>query len=324
LLITECLFFFGILMAPRADGLAPVCGALAALCTIIALGFAASPGSGAFVARHVTSRPTVSKALFYNAAPPAPQRLAAHPTSPAPLSRRSAPTSILESAAPLSLLGALVCSALLTFAGLRLTAGASPSVAIAASTAEVERPRGFRAKLSPYAGYLKAVTPATYLEVEALLKDGYTLVDVRPAFERVLIHPVGSQSIEFVVEHPAQGLDLLSLGRRMASSSYAGSFRDLVRNPAFFTDFAARFPKDAKVIVGCGDGLRSLIATKELQDKDGYTSLRWLQDGFQMLAGRPGFASTGTEVAVGYAEAGLDPGPRLGAAILRSIAGGGK
>lgn len=39
-------------------------------------------------------------------------------------------------------------------------------VAVGCAGPAPERPRGFRAKLSPYAGYLKAVTPATYLEVE--------------------------------------------------------------------------------------------------------------------------------------------------------------
>jgi len=82
---------------------------------------------------------------------------------------------------------------------------------------------------------VKRVTP---IEADALLKEGWVYLDVRsiPEFEGG--HPTGAANIPLL--HMAGG--------RMAP------------NPAFQAVVAANYPKDAKIVVGCKAGGRSLQA----------------------------------------------------------------
>ncbi|EEE58850.1 hypothetical protein OsJ_10441 [Oryza sativa Japonica Group] len=91
--------------------------------------------------------------------------------------------------------------------------------------------------------------------------------------------------------------------RAQAAAPWAGGAEDLVRSGAKWVHFgyiglwtgqsftkmndrflddvaaAAGEGKDAKLLVACGEGLRSLIAVRMLYD-DGYKNLAWLAGGF--------------------------------------------
>jgi hypothetical protein len=61
-------------------------------------------------------------------------------------------------------------------------------------------------------------------------------------------------------------------------------------NPAFLTEISAKLPPDAKVLVACQLGLRSLAAC-ELLVRAGYKNVAWLSGGFE-AAGKADFETT--------------------------------
>jgi rhodanese-related sulfurtransferase len=101
---------------------------------------------------------------------------------------------------------------------------------------------------------VKRVTP---IEADALLKDGWAYLDVRsiPEFEGG--HPTGAVNIPLL--HMAGG--------RMAP------------NQAFQSVVEANFAKDAKIVVGCKAGGRSLQAAA-LLEAAGYTNVVDMRGGF--------------------------------------------
>jgi rhodanese-related sulfurtransferase len=121
---------------------------------------------------------------------------------------------------------------------------------------------------------VKRVTP---IEADALLKEGWVYLDVRsiPEFEGG--HPTGAANIPLL--HMAGG--------RMAP------------NPSFQAVVAANYPKDAKIVVGCKAGGRSLQAAT-LMEAAGYTSVVDMRGGFG--GERDNF---GRVAVAGWAEAGL-------------------
>ena len=68
-----------------------------------------------------------------------------------------------------------------------------------------------------------------------------------------------------------------------------------------------RFNKNSKLIIACGDGLRSLVACKLLQD-EGCRDVVWVEAGLLTCESEPAMKSVGTQVDVGYKRAGLDLG----------------
>ena len=121
---------------------------------------------------------------------------------------------------------------------------------------------------------VKRVTP---IEADALLKEGWVYLDVRsiPEFEGG--HPTGAANIPLL--HMAGG--------RMAP------------NPSFQAVVAANYPKDAKIVVGCKAGGRSLQAAT-LMEAAGYTSVVDMRGGYS--GERDNF---GRVAVAGWAEAGL-------------------
>jgi rhodanese-related sulfurtransferase len=114
-------------------------------------------------------------------------------------------------------------------------------------------------------------------EAHDLMAKGYTYVDVRstPEFERG--HPAGSTHIAFA-ESGSMGMQ---------------------PNPDFVAQFAAKFAKDAKVIVGCEAGGRSARAAAALEQQ-GFTSVVDQRAGFGGARG-PG----GVVTEQGWRDAGL-------------------
>ena len=121
---------------------------------------------------------------------------------------------------------------------------------------------------------VKRVTP---VEADALLKEGWTYLDVRsiPEFEGG--HPAGAANVPL----------LHMMGGRMAPNA---AFRSVVEG---------NFAKDAKLVVGCKVGGRSAQAAA-LLEAAGYTSVVDMRGGFH--GERDNFGRV--EVA-GWAESGL-------------------
>jgi rhodanese-related sulfurtransferase len=121
---------------------------------------------------------------------------------------------------------------------------------------------------------VKRVTPS---EADALLKDGWTYLDVRsiPEFEGG--HPAGAANIPLL--HMAGG--------RMAP------------NPAFKTVVEGNFAKDAKIVVGCKMGGRSLQAAT-LLEAAGFTSVVDMRGGYHGERD-----NLGRVTCAGWLEAGL-------------------
>jgi len=101
---------------------------------------------------------------------------------------------------------------------------------------------------------VKRITPS---EAAALLKQGWSYIDVRsvPEFEQG--HPVGAANVPL--------LNFQS-GR-------------MIPNPAFRSVVEASFPKDARIVVGCKVGGRSMQAAAVLQAA-GYTNVVDMAGGF--------------------------------------------
>jgi len=122
---------------------------------------------------------------------------------------------------------------------------------------------------------LKRITPQ---EAYDLMEDeGYVYIDVRtePEFEGG--HPEGAYNIPFMVRGPA----------------------GLTPNPDFLKTVEANFPKDAKIILGCQSGNRSLKALVQLTEA-GYTQV------VEQLAGFGGAKDRfGSTTEPGWQAAGL-------------------
>jgi rhodanese-related sulfurtransferase len=121
---------------------------------------------------------------------------------------------------------------------------------------------------------VKRVTP---IEADALLKEGWTYVDVRSIPEFDDGHPTGAANIPLL--HMTAG--------RMAP------------NPAFQSVVGANYPKDAKIVVGCKAGGRSLQAAT-LLEAAGYTSVVDMRGGFHGE-----HDNFGRVACAGWAESGL-------------------
>jgi rhodanese-related sulfurtransferase len=121
---------------------------------------------------------------------------------------------------------------------------------------------------------VKRVTP---VEADALLKEGWTYLDVRsiPEFEGG--HPAGAVNVPL----------LHMMGGRMAP------------NPAFQSVVEGNFAKDAKLVVGCKVGGRSAQAAA-LLEAAGFTSIIDVRGGWSGERD-----NMGRVACAGWAESGL-------------------
>jgi rhodanese-related sulfurtransferase len=116
-------------------------------------------------------------------------------------------------------------------------------------------------------------------EAAALLEEGWAYLDVRSIPEFDEGHPAGAANVP---------LNHFQGGR-------------MVRNPDFQRVVEASFPKDAKIVVGCKTGNRSLQAATMLEAA-GYTSVVDMRGGFHGerdgfgRASLPGWAAEGLPV----------------------------
>lgn len=92
---------------------------------------------------------------------------------------------------------------------------------------------------------------------DKLIKAGHTYVDVRTAEEHAAGHVPGAVCVA-VMNKGAGGM---------------------APNPNFISEMTKKFPKDAKLVVGCQAGKRSLVAVQQLEAA-GYTNLSNLAGGY--------------------------------------------
>lgn len=113
-----------------------------------------------------------------------------------------------------------------------------------------------------------------------LQKEGWIILDVRPPNE------VSKAGVEGAVEVPLYiAEDEVSPGAFLKNATAFGmggwwiGGQHMKPNPSFMRDIAAKVPKDAKIILGCQKGLRSLAAAEQLS-KAGFGQLAWINGGF--------------------------------------------
>ena len=116
------------------------------------------------------------------------------------------------------------------------------------------------------------------------MRQGWVLLDVRPPTEVAKVSIKGAVTVPLFVEDPSWTLP--SLVKKAAVLGMGGWWLGgghMVPNAAFLSEVSASVPRDARVIVGCQKGLRSLAAAEQLSNA-GYTTLAWLNGGFDAAA----------------------------------------
>ncbi|KAF8683792.1 hypothetical protein HU200_044726 [Digitaria exilis] len=162
---------------------------------------------------------------------------------------------------------------------------ASPSLSRSRVRAQVTSWAG-GAEALVRSGAVKAVRPKD--AAEAMGAEGFRLLDVRPEWERARASVRGSAHVPLFVADDDMGP--VTLLKKWVHLGYIGLWTGQAftkMNDRFVDDVAAAVAgdggKDAKLLVACGEGLRSLIAVRMLHD-DGYRNLAWLAGGFSKCA----------------------------------------
>jgi len=112
-----------------------------------------------------------------------------------------------------------------------------------------------------------------------LIKEGWTVLDVRPPSE------IKTAAINDAVEVPLfiadESLNPGSLLKQMSAFGMGGWWlggTHMEPNKNFMREVQQKIPKDAKLVVTCQKGLRSLAACEQLS-KAGYQTLAWINGG---------------------------------------------
>lgn len=123
---------------------------------------------------------------------------------------------------------------------------------------------------------VEAVTPA---EAGNLMKEGWTVLDVRPPGE---VAKVGIDGAKVVTMYfPETKNDPASLIKRLATWSNGGWWvgaTHMIPNENFLAEVNAQVPKDKGVVVACQNGMRSLAACTQLA-KNGYGPVAFIEGG---------------------------------------------
>ncbi|XP_052173782.1 rhodanese-like domain-containing protein 10 [Diospyros lotus] len=128
-------------------------------------------------------------------------------------------------------------------------------------------------------GAVRAVQPKE--AVAAMESEGYVLLDVRPEWEREKARVLGSVHVPlFVRDRDGSPLTLL---KKWVHFGYIGLWTGqyfTMINPLFLQQVETKVPdKDSKLLLACGEGLRSMMAASKLHG-GGYSNLGWLAGGF--------------------------------------------
>lgn len=119
---------------------------------------------------------------------------------------------------------------------------------------------------------------------KTLLSDetsAFKLLDVRPKWEYERAYVAGSIHVPLFVEDEAN--DAITLLKKQIQFGFGGAWlgqRLTKQNMSFVAQVEEAIPsKKEKIVVACGEGMRSMMAIKELQEA-GYAELAWLGGGF--------------------------------------------
>lgn len=127
-----------------------------------------------------------------------------------------------------------------------------------------------------------AVSPIAPKDASSAIEShGYALLDVRPQWERERARVSGSLHVPLFVED--KDSSPLTLLKKWVHFGYIGLWTGqyfTMMNPGFVEQVEEIVPdKDGKILVACGEGLRSALAASKLHEK-GYKNLGWLSGGF--------------------------------------------
>ncbi|XVF55089.1 hypothetical protein PTKIN_Ptkin06aG0008600 [Pterospermum kingtungense] len=128
-------------------------------------------------------------------------------------------------------------------------------------------------------GEVKPILPKD--AATAMNSEGFKLLDIRPEWEREKAYVKGSLHVPlFVKDLDNSPITLL---KKWVHFGYIGLWTGqnfTMINPNFIEEVKAVVPdKGSNLLVACGEGLRSLMATSKLYD-GGYKNLGWLVGGF--------------------------------------------
>ncbi|KAF5476266.1 hypothetical protein F2P56_007997 [Juglans regia] len=143
-------------------------------------------------------------------------------------------------------------------------------------------------------GAIKAIQPKD--AAAAMDTEGFQLLDIRPVWERQKAHVEGSLHVPLFIEDKDNGP--ITLLKKWVHFGYIGLWTGqyfTTMNPDFLLQVEKAAPeKDSKLLVACGEGLRSIMAATKLYE-GGYKNLGWLAGGFNR-AGEDDFTAVqGTE-----------------------------
>ncbi|XWS43849.1 hypothetical protein CRYUN_Cryun16bG0139800 [Craigia yunnanensis] len=132
-------------------------------------------------------------------------------------------------------------------------------------------------------GEIKPILPKD--AATAINSEGFKLLDIRPEWEREKAYVKGSLHVPlFVKDLDNSPITLL---KKWVHFGYIGLWTGqnfTMINPNFIHEVEAVVPdKDANLLVACGEGLRSMMATSKLYE-GGYKNLGWLAGGFNRAA----------------------------------------
>nr|ACU24082.1 unknown [Glycine max] len=115
----------------------------------------------------------------------------------------------------------------------------------------------------------------------AINSEGFVLLDVRPTWEREKARVAGSLHVPMFVEDTDNSP--ITLLKKWVHFGYIGLWTGqylTTLNSEFLSQVENAIPgKEAKLLVACGEGLRSMTAASKLYN-GGYKNLGWLAGGF--------------------------------------------
>lgn len=98
--------------------------------------------------------------------------------------------------------------------------------------------------------------------------------------------PAGAIAVPLYLEDPSNGpASLLKKAATIGTGGWWLGGTHMIPNESFLAQVQAQVPKDARVVVACQKGLRSLSAAEQLS-RAGYRSLAWINGGLDTA--RPG------------------------------------
>ncbi|GAX84674.1 hypothetical protein CEUSTIGMA_g12095.t1 [Chlamydomonas eustigma] len=132
-----------------------------------------------------------------------------------------------------------------------------------------------------------------------LQKQGWVLLDVRPSTEASKVPVIGAVHVPLFVEDPDNSLGgLLKKWAFLGTGGFWLGGSHMMPNTQFMQQVQQAVSKDARVVVMCQKGLRSLASCEQLSNA-GYKNIAWINGGLDTC--RKGDLPTQGDVDIRYA-----------------------